>query len=196
VAVPDFMAIMRTGRGAGGCNTFKRDFDNYLASLSPEPPVKDLQALIRTRLYHPSIETRLTGAEAVEDTSSSTPGCKADAERREKLRVAVAQLLDSMHLDALVYPTWSNVPRRIGDLNTPAGDNNQVFSPTTGFPAITVPMGYTRGGVLPDGLQFFGRQWDEKTLIRLAYAYEQATHWRRAPTLTPPLRGTVGMERR
>jgi Asp-tRNA(Asn)/Glu-tRNA(Gln) amidotransferase A subunit family amidase len=188
VAVPDFATIMRTGRGTGGCNTFKRDFDNYLASLSPEPPVKNLHALIQTRLYHPSIETRLTAAEAVEDTSSSTPGCVADAERREKLRVAVTQLLDSMHLDALVYPTWSNVPRLIGDLNTPAGDNNQVFSPTTGFPAITVPMGYTRGGVLPDGLQFFGRRWDEKTLIRLAYSYEQATHWRRAPTLTPPLK--------
>ena len=195
VAVPDFMTIMRIGRGTGGCNTFKRDFDSYLASLSPAPPVHDLKALIQTRKFHPSIETRLTASEAVEDTSLDTPGCKADTERREQLRVAVTQLLDSMHLDALVYPTWSNPPRLIGDLNTPAGDNNQIFSPTTGFPAITVPMGYTHGGVLPAGLQFFARKWDEKTLIRLAYSYEQGTHWRRAPTLTPPLRGTVGRAR-
>ena len=57
----------------------------------------------------------------------------------------VLALMDSLQLDALIYPTWSNVPRLIGDLNTPHGDNNQLFSPSTGFPAITVPMGYVRG---------------------------------------------------
>ena len=54
-------------------------------------------------------------------------------------------MMDALKLDALVYPTWSNPPRLIGDLNTPHGDNSQFFSPTTGFPAIQVPMGYTRG---------------------------------------------------
>ena len=54
--------------------------------------------------------------------------------------------MDALKLDAFVYPTWSNPPRLIGDLNTPHGDNSQFFSPTTGFPAIQVPMGYTRGG--------------------------------------------------
>lgn len=98
------------------------------------------------------------------------------------------QLMDAAELNALVYPTWSNPPRLIGDLNTPAGDNNQLFSPSTGFPAITVPMGYTRGGTLPAGLQLFGRAWSEPTLIRLAYAYEQATRHRRPPAATPPLR--------
>src|SRR5207249_5065123 len=95
--------------------------------------------------------------------------------------------MDEQRLDALVYPTWSNPPRLIGDLNTPAGDNNQLFSPSTGFPAITVPMGYTRG-TLPVGIQFFGRAWSEPVLIRLAYAYEQATHHRHPPSTTPPLR--------
>jgi Asp-tRNA(Asn)/Glu-tRNA(Gln) amidotransferase A subunit family amidase len=87
-----------------------------------------------------------------------------------------------------VYPTWSNPPRLIGDLNTPHGDNNQLFSPSTGFPAITVPMGWLLEGRLPAGLQFFGRQWDEARLIRLAYAYEQATRHRRAPATTPVLK--------
>ena len=44
-------------------------------------------------------------------------------------------------------------------------------------------MGYMRGEMLPAGLQFFGRPWDEATLIKLAYAYEQATHHRRPPGL-------------
>ena len=85
-------------------------------------------------------------------------------------------------LDAFVYPTWSNPPRLIGDLNTPHGDNSQVFSPTTGWPAINVPMGYTRG-TLPAGMTFFGRAWSEATLIKFAYAYEQATRHRHPPAV-------------
>ncbi|MDM7914168.1 MAG: hypothetical protein QUU85_02730, partial [Candidatus Eisenbacteria bacterium] len=42
-----------------------------------------------------------------------------------------------------------------------------------------VPAGYAFG--LPIGLTFMGRAWSEPTLLRLAYAYEQATHARRAP---------------
>jgi Asp-tRNA(Asn)/Glu-tRNA(Gln) amidotransferase A subunit family amidase len=91
--------------------------------------------------------------------------------------------MDELQLDAYVYPTWSFPPRLIGDLNTPHGDNSQVFSPTSGFPAINVPMGYTRENRLPAGITFFGRAWDEATLIRLAYAYEQAAQHRRAPDL-------------
>jgi Asp-tRNA(Asn)/Glu-tRNA(Gln) amidotransferase A subunit family amidase len=96
--------------------------------------------------------------------------------------------MDQLKLDAFVYPTWSNPPRLIGDLNTPHGDNSQVFSPTSGFPAINVPMGYTRKGVLPAGVTFFGRAWDEATLIRLAYGYEQVTLHRHPPRATPKLR--------
>jgi Asp-tRNA(Asn)/Glu-tRNA(Gln) amidotransferase A subunit family amidase len=96
--------------------------------------------------------------------------------------------MDSLRLDALVYPTWSFPPRPIGDMKTPAGDNSQVYSPTTGNPAITVPMGYSRDNRLPAGMTIFGRAFDEGRLIRIAYAYEQATKWRKEPTLTPPLR--------
>jgi len=51
-----------------------------------------------------------------------------------------------------------------------------------------VPMGFTRGGVLPAGMTIFGRPWSEPVLIKLAYSYEQATHHRRPPASTPPLR--------
>ena len=79
---------------------------------------------------------------------------------RDAFRAAVAKAMDGNKLDAFVYPTWSNPPRLIGDLNTPHGDNSQVFSPTTGWPAINVPMGYTRG-TLPAGITFFGKAWSE-----------------------------------
>ena len=103
---------------------------------------------------------------------------------REAFGAAVTKAMDEMKLDAFVYPTWSDPPRAIGDYTSPHGDNSQVFSPTSGFPAINVPMGYTRDNQLPAGMTIFGRAWDEARLIKLAYAYEQATKHRKAPAST------------
>ena len=182
VVIPELDSLRRAQSG-GGCNPFKFDFDGFLASRNDTTlPVKTLADLIKSRRFHPSIEVRLTAAQAESLPPARNPGCAARDRFREGLRTAVLRVMDANRLDAFVYPTWSNPPRLIGDLNTPAGDNSQLFSPSTGFPAVTVPMGYTRG-VLPAGLQFFGRPWAEETLIRLAYAYEQATRWRKAPRL-------------
>jgi Asp-tRNA(Asn)/Glu-tRNA(Gln) amidotransferase A subunit family amidase len=86
-------------------------------------------------------------------------------------------------LDAFIYPTWANAPRLVGDLATPAGDNNQNLAPPSGFPAITVPMAWVREETLPVGLQFLGDAWSEARLIGFAYAWEQANPVRRAPEL-------------
>jgi Asp-tRNA(Asn)/Glu-tRNA(Gln) amidotransferase A subunit family amidase len=149
--------------------------------------VHTLEEVIRSRKFHPSVQVRLQQAQDGAENGPETEACKADAQYRDAFREAVAQSMTAEKLDAFVYPTWSNPPRLIGDLNTPAGDNSQVFSPTTGWPAINVPMGYTRG-TLPIGMTIFGRAWSEATLLKFAYAYEQATRHRHAPASTPPLR--------
>jgi Asp-tRNA(Asn)/Glu-tRNA(Gln) amidotransferase A subunit family amidase len=168
---------------AGPCMEFRRDFEAWLDGTSPRVALKDVRELMASGRFHPSIQPRLDAA-LDED---ALVGCAARDDFGRKLRGALLREMDRQELAALVYPTWSNPPRLIGDLNTPAGDNSQVFSPRTGWPAVQVPMGYTRGG-LPAGLTFLGRGWSELTLFRLAYAYEQATRHRRPPPHTPFLR--------
>ena len=183
------LAQVRRAQDTGTCGGFKHDINRYLAGLGDRSPVHSLDEIVRSRRFHPSVQLRLERAqESTESHGYESAACKAEADYREQFRAAVLKTMEAQKLDAFIYPTWSNPPRLIGDLNTPHGDNSQVFSPTTGFPAVNVPMGYTRDGTLPAGMTFFGRPWDEATLIRLAYSYEQATHHRRPPTTTPRLR--------
>ena len=186
VAVPGLDSIRALQGGA--CSPFKYDLERYLAGVADaRPPVRTVAEILASGRFHPSIQARLAAAQRVTEAPEASPGCQARERYRAALRVALRALMDSLRLDAVAYPSWSNPPRLIGDLNTPAGDNSQVFSPATGFPAITVPMGFTRG-LLPAGLQLLGRPWAEGTLFRLAFAYEQGTHHRRPPPSAPPLR--------
>ena len=186
-ATVDLDAIKRP-QGLGPCMGFKYYLNRYLAAQGDRVPVKTLADVIKSGKFHPSVQRRLEQAEAAPDNGPGSPACVADAKYREEVRDAVLRSMDKFKLDAFVYPTWSDPPRLIGDLNTPAGDNSQFFSPTTGFPAINVPMGFTRGGTLPAGMTIYGRPWSEAELIKLAYAYEGATHHRRPPVSAPPLR--------
>jgi amidase len=178
----DLDAIKRA-QGAGTCGGFKYDINRWLAAHGERIAVKSLPAIIQSRQFHPSVQRRLEQSQEGSEHGPDAPACQAESEYRAQVRAAVLQTMDAERLDAFVYPTWSNPPRLIGDLNTPHGDNSQFFSPTTGFPSINVPMGYTRDGRLPAGITFFGRAWDEGGLIALAYSYEQETRHRKKPTI-------------
>jgi Asp-tRNA(Asn)/Glu-tRNA(Gln) amidotransferase A subunit family amidase len=182
------LAAIQRPRDAGPCMGFKYDINHYLASRAGQVPVANLTAIIASNGFHPSVQRRLEQAERGPENGPDSPACKAETAYRDQVRKAVNSTMDKLKLDAFVYPTWSNPPRLIGDLNTPAGDNSQFYSPTTGFPAINVPMGFSRGGTLPAGMTIYGRAWSEPELLKIAYAYEQATHHRHAPASTPPLR--------
>lgn len=187
-ATVEGLDAIRRERGASPCMGFKYDINRYLAAQGDRVPVKNLAEIIRSRRFHPSVQSRLEAAEKGPENGPDSPACQADKAYRDEVREAVLKTMDKLKLDAFVYPTWSNPPRLIGDLNTPHGDNSQFFSPATGFPAINVPMGFTRGGTLPAGMTIYGRAWSEGALIKFAYAYEQATRHRRPPSTTPPLR--------
>ncbi|HET7039618.1 MAG TPA: amidase family protein, partial [Gemmatimonadales bacterium] len=175
--------------GQRWCPRFKYDVEHYFASLGAKAPVKTLAEVLQSGRFHPTVRGSIERFAGIEQPPDSNPACIRARENQAKLRDGVRRVLAAQRLDALVYPTWSNPPRLIGDLNTPHGDNSQDLSPHTGFPAFTVPMGWVRvrDADLPVGLQILGDAWREPTLIQIAYGFEQATHHRRPPPTTPPL---------
>jgi Asp-tRNA(Asn)/Glu-tRNA(Gln) amidotransferase A subunit family amidase len=181
VEIPELDSIPRDERW---CPRFRHDLEAYLASLGPDAPVKTLEEILESGKFHPSVARGLEYFQGIEGPPEANEQCRKAWANGELLAEGVRRVLEADQLDALVYPTWSNPPRLIGDLNTPAGDNSQDLSPHTGFPAITVPMGFVGEG-LPVGLSILGDAWSEPELIALAYAYEQATHHRRAPAAVP-----------
>jgi amidase len=100
---------------------------------------------------------------------------------KQAARTGIDSALDDNKLDALIAPT--NGPAwMIDHVN---GDTFSIGSSSlaavSGYPNITVPAGFVSG--LPIGLSFIGKPWNEKQLIEIAYAFEQATGVRRAPAL-------------
>ena len=186
-ATVDLEQVQRD-QNAGVCMGFKYDINAYLAAQGDRVPVHSLEEIIKSRRFHPSVQVRLEAAQAASPQGTGSAACREEMRYRAAFGEAVTKTMDALQLDAFVYPTWSNPPRLIGDLNSPDGDNSQIFSPRSGFPAINVPMGYTRSNVLPAGITFLGRAWSEATLIKLAYGYEQTTRHRHPPPTTPPLR--------
>jgi Asp-tRNA(Asn)/Glu-tRNA(Gln) amidotransferase A subunit family amidase len=182
LVIPEFDTLTR----GIGCGDFQGDLNHYLAVHAPNAPYKSLQAIVDSGLYLPSIETRLK--RPLDPKNAPKEPCKDvwHDEKKTAFRNAVVAAMDSAQVDAILYPTWSNPPRLVGDMKSPGGDNNQVISPMTGMPAITVPMGFTHGN-LPAGLQLLGRPWSEATLFKLAYSYEQATRHRKPPSAFGPL---------
>jgi Asp-tRNA(Asn)/Glu-tRNA(Gln) amidotransferase A subunit family amidase len=94
-------------------------------------------------------------------------------------------------LDALMYATFDHQPgiiaadvmaRSVVDDFAGIG-NNRRLSPVLGFPAVTVPAGFTADG-LPVGIEFMTRPFAEPALLKIAFAYEQATGHRTPPALT------------
>jgi Asp-tRNA(Asn)/Glu-tRNA(Gln) amidotransferase A subunit family amidase len=185
--VTELEGIKRTP-DAGVCMGFKYTINRYLGARGDRVPVKTLAEILKSGGFHPSNQRRLELAEQDAEDGPDSLACQAEKAYRDKVRQALSSMIDRLKVDALIYPTWSNPPRLIGDLNTPHGNNSPFYSPTTGFPAISVPMGFTRGGILPAGMTILGRAWSEVSLLRFAYAYEQLTHHRRPPPTTPPLR--------
>ncbi|WP_394829580.1 amidase [Pendulispora albinea] len=159
---------------------FKFDLNDYL-DAHPTAPVHSLTEIVASGKYDASVGPLLAAADA--QRHRHTIERQKRLLHRTVVETATLATLFANHLDALVYPTLRQKASKLGA--PPRGMNCQL-SAHSGLPALTVPAGFTDDGV-PVGLELLGPAWSEGSLIRLAYAFEQATHHRRLPATTPPL---------
>ena len=174
------------------CRRFRYDMRQYLESLGPDAPIADVMDVMANKQYSPYIEDRLnTFGKMPADMHPRDfdPPCPDFAEHplRQAYLADVVRAMDDAAVDAIVYPSWTNPPAHLDRaIEEYKGDNSQLVAPATGMPAVTVPMGYSHGG-LPAGLQILGRPWSEGLLFGLAFAYEQNTRHRVPPPDFPEL---------
>ena len=163
---------------------FKADLNAYLKTRTGLQ-VNSLADLIEFNQKNADTELKWFGQEIFETAEKTTgledPVYLEALKNSKKLtrEEGIDKLMDEHQLDAMIAPTngpawqidWVN-----GDH---FGGGSSDVAAISGYPNITVPAGYVHG--LPVGISFFGRAWSESTLIKLAYAFEQATLHRKAP---------------
>ena len=164
---------------------FRPDLERYLATRPVGSRARTLNDLIAFNRAHADVEMPYFAQEIFELSAkkgalTSEGYRKALATCREFSRAKGLDAAFTKHrVDAIVAPT-QGAPSLIDLVNgDPGGGSSTSPCAVAGYPAITVPMGYVRG--LPLGLTFMGRAWSEATLLKLAYAYEQASKVRKVP---------------
>ena len=169
---------------------FKADLQAYLATLPAGARARTLDDLIAFNIAHAREEMPYFKQEIFEQAAKKGP-LTSPAYRKALAkcgRLARVEGLDATfakhRLDAIGAPT-QGPPALIDLVNGDPGGGGSSTTPcaVAGYPAITVPMGYAFG--LPLGLTFMGKAWSEATLLKLAYAYEQATRLRMPPRFPP-----------
>ena len=182
VVIPDFSSLRRNQ----WCADFRKDLEAFLSTYVKNDTIHTLEDIIRIGTNSEYTRARLA-RNAANEGRWDDPKIPCEDAYSDDLRIAfreaIEMVMDSLELNAIIYPSWNHKPARIERFAEEyKGDNSQIISPHTGQPAFTIPMGFTPDG-FPTGLQFLGRMYDEGTLIKLMYSYEQGTQHRKPPNL-------------
>jgi len=180
VDIPGFDSLLA---GTSVIN-FEHKFDmiDYLAR-TPGEPIRSIADILATGLESDALEARFKLADSLGTRDSA--GYRRALARQGVARARIIAVMDSLHLDALVYPTMRRKPVLVGD---PQLGTTCALSAQTGLPALSIPAGFTAEG-LPVGIELLGRPFGDVRLVSLGYAFEQLGPRRRAPFTTPPLVG-------
>lgn len=165
----------------------KPQINAYLQSLGAGTPFRSLQALLDSGLLHQTIIPGLKESNALEN-GLAMEEYKDRLLNAARIREAVLKIMADYQLDALCYPH-----QQVLAAKTALGDQpgrNGILASVAGFPAITVPAGFSTPSAeapdgVPVGIEFLGRPWTEPILLEIAYSYEQATKHRKLPVYTP-----------
>ncbi|MBZ5590852.1 MAG: amidase [Acidobacteriia bacterium] len=169
---------------------FKADLNAYLERLGPKAPVRTLKDIIDFNDRNADKEMPFFGQDmmikAQEKGPLTTPAYVKALKKDHDLsrKQGIDAVMTKYKLDALVAPTappaW---PIDLANGDPSGGGGFTGPAAVAGYPHITVPAGSVFG--LPVGISFVGKAYSEPVLIRLAFAYEQATKFRKSPRFLP-----------
>lgn len=170
-----------------------RDINQYLDSLGDEAPVETLEDIFESGTVEGDIadpgDFFDEGLDVdIDELDENIDYLSALNMRNEVQKILLTTMVEE-NLDAFAYPTASLPPAEISGTR-PSGltiPNYTAIAPVTGFPAITVPAGFTADSELPLGIEFMAGKFEEPTLIEIAYSFEQATMYRQPPEKFGPL---------
>ncbi len=167
----------------------RHDIDRFLAAR-PQLPMRTLKEVVDAKKYHPKCELIDALVEGPEDPYSD-PEYYQRYTAREQFQRAVINEMAKVGARALVFPTTQVPSPSRAELDGgkwPMLDfpTNTLIAAQTWMPAMSVPAGFTPGG-LPVGLEIVCLPYHEADLLSLAYAFEQATMHRRPSTHVPEL---------
>ena len=162
--------------------------NQYLQSLGPNAPFKNLTEFIAGGGYLPELAAGLKAADATVN-GMSTPEYAAIFLKRDNFQKAVMAAMADNHLDAILYPLQQQLVAKVGAAQL---ERNGILSNATGFPAIDFPGGFSTPTAdaplgVPIGIELLGPAWSEGKLLGLAYSFQQASQFRTMPKSTPPL---------
>lgn len=186
IDVPEF-EMSRLGKECDVQNyEFKEQLDKYFEKSS-NCPVPNFQFLADSGKLYPTIVKFIKSCSEVVNPSEMD-GYKNNLLNIYRNRNIAYFIMAKYKLDAIVYPHQNILVQLVG-LHSQNGRNGMLAS-TLGFPAVTVPAGFSAQtddapiGV-PIGIEFMARRWDEPVLFEIAYAFEQLSGSRRLPPMTP-----------
>lgn len=158
---------------------FKFQLNDYLASLGENAPVTSLAEVIESGKYHPAMEASMKAREAKVSLENDPEYLNIIETRPAITKTSLMDVFDGQDVDALLYPTSALLPQNIENKSQGGGPNPKL-SPFSGYPAMSVPIGFSESG-LPIGMELLGTEFSEPTLIKLAYSYQEGTDHRMAP---------------
>jgi len=185
VTIPDLMDhIVATSQYVART---KHDINAFLGAR-PQAGGRTLQQIVEAGQSHPDLDLIDAVMEGPDDPEQDPDYFRRFA-AREAFTREVVNVMAANRLDALVYPsTQVPAPSLEGrkDWTVLTFPTNTLIASQTWTPAMSVPAGFTADG-LPVGLEIVAKPYDEPTVFRFGYAFEQATHHRRAPESAPEL---------
>jgi Asp-tRNA(Asn)/Glu-tRNA(Gln) amidotransferase A subunit family amidase len=183
IVIPDLKALL--AKRAGSFTDEEESFTRYF-SRSPNPPFKSRAEAAASPDFAKVVRRSQERWKRAPDNNAHYEYLKA----RDELMTNMLKVMADHKLDAIVHKTVEHQPTLIKDgLNPPFVDQKGAPHLNTYLvfvPSIVVPAGFTRDN-LPAGITFLGRPYDDAAMIKLAYAYEQATRHRKPPASVTPL---------